>query len=87
MKKTTTWRVARTPNGTLQIRDHYDKCVAMFDWRKDRTADAFLIASAPDLLGALIDLVDYYGGLPDVDLNERLTNARTAIAKAEGKTA
>ena len=82
------WRVVRTSSGTLQIRDHHDKCVAMFDWHKDRTADAHLIAAAPELYTALSDLVDYYGRLPNVDsgLDERLTNARAAIAKSTGET-
>lgn len=50
--------------------------------------DAVLIAAAPDLLTALRELVDYYGKFPDVDngLDERLTNARAAIAKATGES-
>ena len=47
--------------------------------------DAVLIAAAPDLLAALSKFVDYYGALPDDNgLDERLTNARVAIAKATG---
>lgn len=49
-------------------------------------ANARLIASAPDLLAALREIVDYFGPLPDVDngLDQTLTNARAAIARATG---
>lgn len=51
------------------------------------SADAALISAAPDLLAALHALVDYFGPLPGVDngLDEALTNARAAIARATGK--
>lgn len=81
------WRVARTSRGILQIRDCHDKCVAMFDWHKDRTADARLIASAPDLLEALIALVDDLGAPEDGIQANLMKTARIAIAKAtDGET-
>lgn len=47
--------------------------------------DAKLITAAPDLLAALNWLVHYFG--PDVDpsLEDLLTHARTAIARATGE--
>lgn len=54
--------------------------------RSNYAADAALIAAAPDLLAALRTLVDYFGPHPDVDngLDEALTAARAAIARATG---
>ena len=47
---------------------------------------ARLIAAAPDMLEALRAMVDYFGHHPDVDngLDETLTAARAAIARATG---
>ena len=75
------WRVARTSRGILQIRDCHDKCVTMFDWHKDRTADAQLIASAPDLLEALQTIMAEVAGC---ERNAKWNAARAAIAKATG---
>ena len=47
-------------------------------------ANARLIAAAPDLLNALMDFVSYFGHDNDNGLDEMLTNARAAIAKATG---
>ena len=48
--------------------------------------NARLIAAAPDMLEALRAMVDYFGQHPDVDngLDETLTAARAAIARATG---
>jgi len=48
-------------------------------------ADARLIAAAPDMLNALMDFVSYFGHDNDNGLDEMLTNARAAIAKATGE--
>ena len=45
-------------------------------------ADARLIAAAPDMLIALMDFVSYFGHDNDNGLDEMITNARAAIAKA-----
>ena len=81
------WRVARTSRGILQIRDSHDKCVAMFDWHKDRTADARLIASAPDLLEALqVLLKEFDSQFHPYEDQECQINAHKAIAKATGES-
>ena len=77
------WRVTRTPNGTLQVRDQHDKCVAMFDWHKDRTEDARLIAAAPDLLEALQTIMASVAGC---ERNAKWEAARAAIFKATGES-
>ena len=77
------WQVVRTPNGTLQIRDNHDKCVAMFDWHKDRSADARLIAAAPDLLKALQTIMAYVAGC---QTEAKWEAARAAIFKATGES-
>ena len=76
------WRVARTSGGTLQIRDCQNKCVAMFDWHKDRTADAQLVASAPDLLAALQTIMAEVAGC---ERDAKWEAARAAINKATGQ--
>ena len=49
-----------------------------------RTSDAHLIAAAPDLLGALSEmLVNYADVLPGE--SEKIDQARAAIAKAKGE--
>jgi hypothetical protein len=48
-------------------------------------ADARLIAAAPDMYHALQDLIAYLGVDVDNGLDELLTNARAAIAKATGQ--
>jgi len=48
----------------------------------ETAANARLIASAPDMLEALQNLVDYLGADVDNGLDELLTKARTAIEKA-----
>lgn len=77
------WRFTRTSRGTLQIRDCHDKCVAMFDWHKDRTADARLVASAPDLLEALQKMLTYWN---QGSFHPAVEQACTAIAKATGES-
>jgi hypothetical protein len=47
-------------------------------------ANIDLIAAAPDLLAALQDLTAYFGPDTDNGLDELLTNARAAIARATG---
>ena len=54
------------------------------NWRREnRDADACLIAAAPDLLDALLRLLND-GDVRDAAEKGALTQARTAIAKAEG---
>jgi hypothetical protein len=48
------------------------------------TADARLIAAAPELLEALTDLVGGCGKEGDLFSSEAMAKARAAIAKAEG---
>lgn len=51
------------------------------------SADARLVAAAPDLLNALIQMVNTFGktdGLVNVDSNGCIGKARLAIAKATG---
>jgi hypothetical protein len=48
-------------------------------------ANARLIAAAPDMYHALQDLIAYLGVDVDNGLDELLTNARDAVAKATGK--
>ena len=48
----------------------------------DLEDNARLIAAAPDMLDALMDFVNYFGHDNDNGLDEMLTNARAAIAKA-----
>ena len=47
-------------------------------------ANTYLIAASPDLYAALRDLIQYLGTDVDNGLDELLTNARAAIAKAKG---
>ena len=51
----------------------------------ETAANARLIAAAPDMYHALQDLIAYLGVDVDNGLDELLTNARDAIAKATGK--
>ena len=56
----------------------------------DITTDLELMTAAPDMLNALMDFVSYFGHDNDNGLDEMLTNARAAIAKAtytQGATA
>lgn len=50
-------------------------------------ANAVLLSAAPDLLASLHDLLIYFGPQPDADngLDELLTQARAAIARAKGQ--
>ena len=48
----------------------------------DITEDLELMTAAPDMLNALMDFVSYFGHDNDNGLDEMLTNARAAIAKA-----
>jgi hypothetical protein len=48
----------------------------------DITEDLELMTAAPDMLDALMDFVSYFGHDNDNGLDEMLTNARAAIAKA-----
>ena len=48
----------------------------------DITTDLELMTAAPDMLNALMDFVSYFGHDNDNGLDEMLTNARAAIAKA-----
>ena len=48
----------------------------------DMTETMELMTAAPDMLDALMDLVGYFGHDNDNGLDEMLTNARAAIAKA-----
>ena len=86
MKKETPklWRVTRSPrSGVLQIRDQQNKCVVMFDWHKDRLADARLIAAAPDLLEALQEMIAHWN---QGSFHPAVEQACTAIAKATGES-
>ena len=48
----------------------------------DMTETVELMTAAPDMLTALMDFVSYFGHDNDNGLDEMLTNARAAIAKA-----
>ena len=48
----------------------------------DMTETVELMTAAPDMLYALMDFVSYFGHDNDNGLDEMLTNARAAIAKA-----
>ena len=48
----------------------------------DMTETVELMTAAPDMLNALMDFVSYFGHDNDNGLDEMLTNARAAIAKA-----
>ena len=48
----------------------------------DMTETVELMTAAPDMLDALMDFVSYFGHDNDNGLDEMLTNARAAIAKA-----
>ena len=76
------WKVIRTPRGILQIRDQENKCVVMFDWHKDRSADARLIAAAPELLKALQEMLAHWN---QGSFHPAVEQARAAIAKATGE--
>ena len=51
----------------------------------DMTETVELMTAAPDMLNALMDFVSYFGHDNDNGLDEMLTNARAAIAKATGE--
>lgn len=56
-------------------------------WRgksEEAQANARLIAAAPDLLAVLPDLLDHYLTCYDGNYDQLATDARAAIAKAEG---
>ena len=56
----------------------------------DMTETVELMTAAPDMLNALMDFVSYFGHDNDNGLDEMLTNASAAIAKAtytQGTTA
>lgn len=76
------WFTVQTSAGHSLWTQKFPRMIA--DIRNNGDVD--LIVAAPDLLAALRALVDYFGPLPDVDngLDEALTNARAAIAKASG---
>ena len=77
------WQVSRSPNNVLQIRDQQNKCVVMFDWHKDRSADARLIAAAPELLEALQTIMAEVAGC---ERDDKWETARAAIFKATGES-
>ena len=67
---------------TYKIHEHRDdKTKAYYEAR----ANSRLIAAAPELLEALRELVAYHGSDVDNGLDELLTAARAAIAKATGQ--
>ena len=64
----------------------YPICSYNRGWNADEdAANARLIAAAPDMYHALQDLIAYLGVDVDNGLDELLTNARDAIAKATGE--
>lgn len=77
------WEARPDPNACASD----DWCVGIGPENIDKVAvcskcDARLIAAAPELLEALIDLVAFY---PPDSTDPCVTAARAAIAKAEGK--
>ena len=66
--------------------DHIAVVMDLEGAAQEAVDNARLIAAAPDLLEALRAMVYYFGPHPDVDngLEETLTNARAAIARATG---
>lgn len=61
----------------------YDLASVLCDETGNATANARLIAAAPDLLACLLDVLDAEGDLDAMDFNRY----RAAIAKATGGTA
>ena len=83
------WVVGRTlADGTACIVGDGDSVVCTFDGRSHPEADAALIASAPDLLAALKDVVGWVPGSSAFftdGSSAAVERARAAIAKAEGR--
>lgn len=82
------WNVINTPN--LPIVDRSFRTIALpypYHDEEMRVADANLIAAAPDLLAALKDIVDCVAkteSMGEICQCDDFTEARAAIAKAEG---
>ena len=66
--------------------DHIAVVMDLEGAAQEAADNARLIAAAPDMLEALRAMVDYFGPHPDVDngLDETLTAARAAVARATG---
>ena len=63
-------------------------CAAVYGSRAGREANALLIASAPELLEALVDVLSYFDSPEDGCFSdERLARVRSAVAKATGASA
>lgn len=84
------WKLAHAWGSAGYIRtirdaqgEHIAHVCDLEDDLPEATANARLMAAAPDLLDALRDLIDYFGDA-DIDngLDEALTQCRAAIAKA-----
>lgn len=76
------WCVTGGPNKLPLPGTHFNQCSR---GREEASANACLIASAPDLLSACEAALDYLGGWP-ADSEQRATRDRVkaAIAKAKG---
>lgn len=74
---------------TIVVRDHLPGriVIAEVEVGPQRSANARLIAAAPDLLATCRDFVALYDGLRDAigpSVREKLARADAAIAKADG---
>lgn len=54
--------------------------------RVEARANARLIAAAPDMLNALLDVLDFWDD-PDMSMSELKERVRDAVAKAQGEPA
>ena len=79
------YRLAIYPNSDMQ-HPHVSVSAPDDDAMTEVTANARLIAAAPDMLAALQNLLNYTGGWDLKDPEHPIVAARAAIAKAEGRT-
>ena len=84
--------IDHSSNAPEFIRTHvdgemYDLASVLCDETGNATANARLIAAAPELLAALEGLLQYTGGWDETDPTHPVVIARAAIAKAKGENA
>lgn len=76
------WWVDADPGEGVEVHDGFGRTASVWGEEDTATANARLIAAAPDLLAALRRLVDYCDNHSDYD---SIGAACAAIAKAEGR--